>query len=91
MDSGQQRAALFIVEQSLEAELGALLFLFRVSGIETVCSWSVAHTEKVGRFGKHSPRFWGCLDGLTVGTDSTKIMAAELPLQGQTCFPCAVT
>lgn len=35
VDSGQHRAALFIVMQTLEAKLGALLFLFRVAGTET--------------------------------------------------------
>lgn len=36
VDSGQHGAALFTLVQTLQAELGALLFLFRVSGTAVV-------------------------------------------------------
>lgn len=80
-------AALFTLMQTLQAELGALLFLFRVSGTAVVL-----HTHRrLAGLESSAPHFWACLDDLTVGIDSTKIiLGAEMPLQGQNCSPCDI-
>lgn len=80
-------AALFTLMQTLQAELGALLFLFRVSGTAVVL-----HTHRrLAGLESSAPHFWAGLDDLTVGIDSTKIvLGAEMPLQGQNCSPCDI-